>query len=295
MGEPRFRRTVVAVALLHLIAVVALVWWSTREVQMRQPKAEVSWFNPAQFAPPDFDEEEETPTPEPTPLPPVESEPEPTPELTASTSAESDLVLPTPTPTPTPTPEPTPTPKQTPTPTPTPKPSPTPSPKPSPKPTPKASPSPSPKASPKKSPAETPKPPAKEAPASSPAQAPKAQAAVPKPGEGRPGSSDAAGSASGGGGTSDFGWYHEMIHDRFFGLWDQPTSIVGSANFIATLRITIGADGRISDFRIIKSSGNVVMDESVLAAARRVLKVDAPPKSLAPGGAYSVNINFELE
>ncbi|MBE2180551.1 MAG: energy transducer TonB [Chthoniobacterales bacterium] len=86
-----------------------------------------------------------------------------------------------------------------------------------------------------------------------------------------------------------------MIHDRFFGVWDQPTSIVDSAKFTATLRITIGSDGRITDFRLLRSSGNVVMDDSVLAAARRVLKVDAPPKSLISGGSYTVNINFELD
>ena len=86
-----------------------------------------------------------------------------------------------------------------------------------------------------------------------------------------------------------------MIHDRFFGVWDQPTSIVGSAKFTTTLKITIAADGRISNFSILRSSGNVVMDESVLAAARRVGRIDAPPKDLAKGGSYTVNINFELD
>jgi TonB family protein len=94
---------------------------------------------------------------------------------------------------------------------------------------------------------------------------------------------------------SQFGWYHDLIHDRFFGLWDQPTSIVGSAKFTTTLRITIAADGRISNFSVVRSSGNVVMDDSVLAAARRVSRIDAPPSSLLKGGSYTVNINFELD
>lgn len=86
-----------------------------------------------------------------------------------------------------------------------------------------------------------------------------------------------------------------MIHDRFFGLWDQPTSIVGSAKFSTVLKITIASDGRISGFSIVRSSGNVVMDESVMAAARRVSKIDAPPSGLIKGGSYTVNINFELD
>ncbi len=91
------------------------------------------------------------------------------------------------------------------------------------------------------------------------------------------------------------GAFHEHIHDRFFSVWDQPTSIASSARFVTGLRIRIEADGRISDFKIVRSSGNVVMDESVLAAARRVLKVNAPPSGLLSGGAYQVTINFELE
>lgn len=106
---------------------------------------------------------------------------------------------------------------------------------------------------------------------------------------------EATGSASSSAGPAEFGWYHELIHDRFFGVWEQPTSIVGSAKFTTTLRITIGSDGRITDFRVVRSSGNVVMDESVMAAARRVLKIDAPPSTLISGGSYTVNINFELQ
>jgi len=37
------------------------------------------------------------------------------------------------------------------------------------------------------------------------------------------------------------------------------------------------------------------MDESVLAAAKKVSQIDPPPARLASGGAYTININFELE
>jgi TonB family protein len=108
------------------------------------------------------------------------------------------------------------------------------------------------------------------------------------------GSASKAGSA--GGGSSQFGWYHELIHDRFYSQWEQPKSIFGNAKtFVTTLQIRIEKNGRISDFKILKSSGNVVMDESVLAAARNVLQIDPLPPGLGSGGAYTVNINFELE
>lgn len=78
-------------------------------------------------------------------------------------------------------------------------------------------------------------------------------------------------------------------------MWDQPTSIAGAANFVTGLRIKIESDGRISDVRVVHSSGNVIMDDSVMSAARRVLKVNAPPAQLLSGGSYQVTINFELE
>jgi outer membrane biosynthesis protein TonB len=47
--------------------------------------------------------------------------------------------------------------------------------------------------------------------------------------------------------------------------------------------------------KVLKSSGNVIMDDSVMAAAHRVLQIDPPPAALSGGGAYTVNINFELQ
>ena len=61
------------------------------------------------------------------------------------------------------------------------------------------------------------------------------------------------------------------------------------------MKVRIEKDGRISAAEIVKSSGNPLMDESVLSALKRVTRIDPPPEALATGGAYTVNINFELE
>jgi len=61
------------------------------------------------------------------------------------------------------------------------------------------------------------------------------------------------------------------------------------------LQIRIEKDGHIAEVKIVKSSGNVVMDESVMAAAKRVLQIDPLPSGLGGGSAYTVNINFELQ
>ena len=93
----------------------------------------------------------------------------------------------------------------------------------------------------------------------------------------------------------EFGWYGSMLHDRFYSEWIQPTTVISSgAKLSALVKIRIEKDGRVSDFEIIKPSGNVVVDESVAATAKRVTQVDPLPVGLGNGEHYDVRINFEL-
>lgn len=91
--------------------------------------------------------------------------------------------------------------------------------------------------------------------------------------------------------------YHTLIHDRFYSQWEQPTSIPSEHKheFAAVLRITIQRDGTISAFSLAKPSGNPVMDESVLEAARKVLKIAPVPEGMGTSSGYTININFEVE
>jgi TonB family protein len=281
--DARFWRNVTIIGLLHLAGLLGLLWWS------RTPRR----------APNDVKEE---PTPEVLP------------------TARSDIELPatpsaTPIPSATPTPRPTPTPTASPTPTPKPTPKATPRPTPKHTPTPKSKPSPSPKkkSTPKTTPTEMTeeedretahkkgiaktalgKEEAGESSEQSSAEKPvkKATAAGEIAGEAK-GKGGSGGHGEGEGGTSEFGWYSNMLHDRFYSEWVQPTSVVHSAKLSVLLRIRIQKDGRISDYSVAKSSGNPVVDDSVTAAAARVKQVDALPSGLG-GDYYDVNINFEL-
>lgn len=94
--------------------------------------------------------------------------------------------------------------------------------------------------------------------------------------------------------ASEFSWYGKMLHGRFYREWIQPTtSLAVGAKISALVRIRIEQDGRITNFTIVKPSGNVVVDESVAAIAKKVTQVDPLPKGLG-GAFYEVNINFEL-
>ena len=109
-------------------------------------------------------------------------------------------------------------------------------------------------------------------------------------------SSAGKGSSAGGGtNASEFAWYGNMLHDRFYSAWIQPTANVPSGTKISALvRVRIEKDGRVSKFEIIKPSGNVVVNESVRVVMKQVTQVDPPPTALIHGDHYDVKINFEL-
>jgi len=109
-------------------------------------------------------------------------------------------------------------------------------------------------------------------------------------------SAGADGKAGGAGAKSQFGWYGNMLHDRFHSAWIQPTTVAQSGEKISVLvKVRIEQDGSVSQFQVVKPSGNVVVDESVSAVAQRVTHVDALPSGLGTAGHYDVRINFELK
>lgn len=198
----------------------------------------------------------------------------------------------------------------------TPQPKPVTTPKATPKPTPKASPKPTPKKMILAKAATTPPPPkpaatpvAKKVPNESASPSPASTAATdvagaiaaaaktgtaPTVGISGTGAGGTTGRGIGTGGATQFGWYAHMLHDRFFGQWAQPTSVVRSGAKMSTLvKLRIEKDGTVSRFTILRPSGNVVVDESITAMAKRVTRVDPLPPGLGDA-FYEVNINFEL-
>lgn len=263
---------------------------------------EVVWVDPEIFSE-EFPEQPKTPLPE---LPKENPLPDP-----PGLISEIMLPRPAPTPEPSPAPEATPSPTPKPAPPPAPKPTPTPAPKPTPKPTPKPSPSPSPKPKTSPSPKASPKPSPKSSPKPSPKASPKAS---PSPAKKSDSSADAdkkaafqkargsggGGSGSSGGGTGaaagpDLSGYHRMIRERFYDRWVQPQSVFrADKKLVAVLTIRIEKSGRISGFNLVESSGDAVMDQSVLEAARRVVQIDPLPPGLNKT-VYEVDIEFELQ
>jgi outer membrane biosynthesis protein TonB len=297
--DARFWRNVTLIALAHIALLVGLIRWS---LQTRSPSnaQSIVWIGSAE------NRAAETKSAAPSPVKVLAARAEPTPlksdepedEKPLLTAAKSEIQLPTPKP------AATSTPTRKPTASPTPKTNATP--KPSPKQTPKQTP----KATPKKtvlaksSPIVKPTPvesSQKEEPADTNAEKRKIEkTALAKKGPAshtasKETSAGAGGRAGSGGGASEFGWYGNMLHDRFYSAWTQPTTIITSGSKISTLvKVRIEKDGRVSNFEIIKPSENVVVNESVAAIAKRVTQVDPLPAGFGNGDHYDVKINFEL-
>ena len=113
-------------------------------------------------------------------------------------------------------------------------------------------------------------------------------------GSGKGGNGHGAGSGNDNS-SSVVGLYNDMIHDRLYSQWDQPTVAGGSAGgkLVAVLKVRIEKDGRISRAVLSSPSGVTAMDESVLATAARAKQLEPLPAVLAKRGYYEVAIAFD--
>jgi outer membrane biosynthesis protein TonB len=283
--KPRFWRNVTLIALAHVALIAGLIRWSL--AARNAPEAEsLVWLSRVEDLAPERSEgNAAAPTKisaasvEPEPLKPEETEKEQPP----LAQAKSEIELPKPTPTATPAPRPTAKPKATSKPTA----------KQTPKKTVLA------KVSKSSAHAKSSLPKSQEEQSDSSTEKKKSaktpSAKTSDSGSVKTGSASKDGSGGGGGNASEFGWYGNMLHDRFYSAWIQPTTTVASGTKISTMvKVRIEKDGHVSKFEIIKPSENVVVNESVAAIAKRVTEVDSPPTGLVKGDHYDVKINFEL-
>jgi TonB family protein len=259
------------------------------------------------------------------PSPPPLSTATPTPRLTVEPTPKA-TVKPTPKATPKPTPKPTPRPTSTPTPKPTPKatPKPTPTRSATPKSSPKDEDEPNEKAKEKQKPKETDEkeqkskseasPRAKTSPVKpeknvKPSVSPDSSAEQAEAGKNKlkdahghmatePGSSPHAGGGKGpgdaegsGSGDSALVGYVGILTNRFQAAWNQPTSEMALGKMLkVTVKLKVEPDGTVTEFEIVEGSGNLVVDDSVREAGKKITKLPPPPN----GQTFSAPVRFEL-
>ena len=86
--------------------------------------------------------------------------------------------------------------------------------------------------------------------------------------------------------------YLELVRQTLYKSWDQPTSI-GIAGLVTRVELSMNTDGSITDCRITGSSGNRVMDDSVMGAVKSVHRIPGIPPSFLQSHRR-IPVAFEL-
>ncbi len=91
-----------------------------------------------------------------------------------------------------------------------------------------------------------------------------------------------------------FWQYYQGVHDQMYEAWEQPGTALDK-KLIATVMIRVARDGSITDVELQRSSGSKLMDDSALAAARKVLHLEPPPDALVKGSTADITVDFQVE
>src|SRR5512134_559412 len=88
--------------------------------------------------------------------------------------------------------------------------------------------------------------------------------------------------------------YFRRLEEAVREAWVLPEPVARDAgNLMVELRIVIERDGRVSDTRVERSSGNAYFDESVRRAIRKASPLPVPPEQLRGGeDHYEVGFRF---
>lgn len=91
-------------------------------------------------------------------------------------------------------------------------------------------------------------------------------------------------------GTGENSWYYSLIRDQMYQSWNLPIALAGK-KLQTLIRIFVEKNGSISKVELVRSSGNKEHDDSALAAVHRVGRIREP---LPDGMDGSIDINFRL-
>lgn len=90
-----------------------------------------------------------------------------------------------------------------------------------------------------------------------------------------------------------FDWYLAMVRQKMYAVWVQPSDLSSSAGLMTVVSIRVHRDGSVTRRKMVESSGNTVMDASVMKAVNAVASLERlPPKF--NGTHKDIAVEFEL-
>jgi len=102
------------------------------------------------------------------------------------------------------------------------------------------------------------------------------------------------GTGSGPGEATPYGWYLAQVRAIMYDAWQQPSLSAARRGLVTRILIRVRQDGQIVQKKMDDSSGNELMDATVMKAVESVESLPALPFGF--GGDYKdITIDFELE
>lgn len=90
-----------------------------------------------------------------------------------------------------------------------------------------------------------------------------------------------------------FDWYFAVVRNVFYEAWQRPSTSVVPAGTSMLVSIRVLRDGTVKEHQIIRTSGNAVMDASVIRAVESVRKIQPLPAQYR-GDYRDISVVFEL-
>jgi TonB family protein len=88
--------------------------------------------------------------------------------------------------------------------------------------------------------------------------------------------------------------YYLHVHDKVYEAWDQSVAL-NDRKLASVIIIKVARDGNIVGVTLRQSSGNKRMDDSAVAAGRKVQMLEPPPSALVKGAVAEILVEISLE
>lgn len=90
-----------------------------------------------------------------------------------------------------------------------------------------------------------------------------------------------------------FDWYFAVVRNAFYEAWQRPTASEVPPGTTVLVSIRVLRDGTVKEHRVVRASGNAVMDASVIRAVESVRRLQALPAQYR-GEHRDITVLFEL-
>lgn len=84
----------------------------------------------------------------------------------------------------------------------------------------------------------------------------------------------------------------QYIYEAMYAAWEQPKSVPGGTR--AKVSGTLMRSGQVTNIKMVLPSGDPEFDQSVIAAARRVTRINFPP-SMMTGSTFDFVVVYEMK